>query len=103
MSLKFLARKTTRARGRSHAFGSKIQAFDRRTKILGLDAPAGSQPLWFPLGAPAQVSFRGPCQSVQVKLAYMQMYANETNPAWALSQKPGDEEQGSAALALTHL
>lgn len=34
----------------------------------------------------------GLCQSTQVKLAYMQMYANKSNPAWALSQEPGEGE-----------
>lgn len=65
---------------------------DHGPRFLGLDPPAGSLPLWFPSGAPAQVSFWGPCQGAQVKLAYMQMHANETNPAWAPSQEQGEEE-----------
>lgn len=33
-----------------------------------------------------------PCQDAQVTLAYMQMYANESNQVWALSQEPGEGE-----------
>lgn len=39
--------------------------------------------------APAQVYLPGAQPGYWVKLAYMQIYANESNSAWALSQEPG--------------
>lgn len=80
-------------------------------RTLDQDARFGcfsrQQPLGFPSLAPAQVSFPpppplgggGPCQSAGVKLAYMQMYANDNNPGRAQRQSQG---RGRAALALTH-
>ena len=62
------------------------------TKILGLGTTAGSQQRWFPSVPLHRCISPGPCQGAQVKLAYMQIYANESNPTWALSQEPGEEE-----------
>lgn len=62
------------------------------TYILGLSAPAGSQTRWFPSMPLHRCISLGPSQGAQVKLAYMQMYANESNSAWALSQEPGEEK-----------
>ena len=61
------------------------------TYILGLSAPAGSQTLWFPSMPLHRCISLGPSQGAQVKLAYMQIYANKSNSAWALSQEPGEE------------
>lgn len=47
------------------------------TYILGLSAPAGSQTLWFPSMPLHRCISLGPSQGAQVKLAYMQIYANE--------------------------